>query len=106
MKLKKEVEEFEATTRDPNRLFSKGQRDPGRLLREEKFRKRISRELPKVIKELEGSLLEYEAMKGRPFLVHGRPYYDVIYEEEHAQENQKVKKIKIISMKVLIDVCF
>lgn len=81
MKLKNEVKEFEATTSDPNRLFGKGQRDPGRLLREEKFRKRISRELPKVIKELEGSLLEYEALKGHPFLVYGKSYFDVIYEQ-------------------------
>jgi hypothetical protein len=82
MKLKNEIEEFEATTSDPNRLFStKGQRDPGRLLREEKFRKRISRELPKVRKELEGSLLEYEALKGHPFLVYGKNYYKVISEE-------------------------
>lgn len=90
MKLKNEVEEFEATTSDPNRLFGKGQRDPGRLLREEKFRKRISRELPKVTKELEGSLLEYEAMKGRAFLVHGKPYFDVIYEQDLAVESDKV----------------
>lgn len=48
MQLKEEIEEFEASTRDPNRLFGKGQRDPGRLLREEKFRKRVDRELPKV----------------------------------------------------------
>ncbi|KAG2204114.1 hypothetical protein INT47_011597 [Mucor saturninus] len=90
MKLKSEVEEFEATTRDPNRLFSKGQRDPGRLLREEKFRKRISRELPKVTKELEGSLLEYEAMKGHAFLVHGKPYFDVIYEQDLASDSDKL----------------
>lgn len=91
MKLKNEVQEFEATTRDPNRLFGKGQRDPGRLLREEKFRKRISRELPKVTKELEGSLLEYEAMKGHAFLVHGKSYFDVIYEQDLASESDKVK---------------
>lgn len=48
MKLVEEVKQFEATTNDPSRLFGKGQRDPGRLLREEKFRKRISKEMPKV----------------------------------------------------------
>lgn len=86
MKLKNEIKEFNAMTSDPNRLFSKGQRDPGRLLREEKFRKRIERELPKVRKELEGSLLEYEALKGRPFLVYGTPYYDVLYEEQNSSQ--------------------
>ncbi|KAI8380702.1 microtubule associated protein-domain-containing protein [Blakeslea trispora] len=82
MRLKKEIEQFEATTSDPNRLFGKGQRDPGRLLREEKFRKRISRELPKVTKELEGALLEFEALKGYPFLVYGQPYFNVIYGDD------------------------
>ncbi|RCH80537.1 hypothetical protein CU098_005793 [Rhizopus stolonifer] len=89
MRLKKEIQEFEAITRDPNRLFGKGQRDPGRLLREEKFRKRISRELPKVTKELEGALLEFEALKGYPFLVYGQPYFDVIYGNDLKQENEK-----------------
>ncbi|KAI9250643.1 microtubule associated protein-domain-containing protein [Helicostylum pulchrum] len=90
MKLKNEVEDFEAITSDPNRLFGKGQRDPGRLLREEKFRKRISRELPKVTKELEGSLLEYEALKGHPFLVYGKSYFDVLYEQGLALEENKI----------------
>ncbi|KAL9541194.1 hypothetical protein MBANPS3_009259 [Mucor bainieri] len=95
MKLKREVEEFEATTSDPNRLFGKGNRDPGRLLREERFRKRISRELPKVVKELEGALLEYEALKSRPFLVYGKPYFDVIYSDvDQASESTLVEKPK------------
>lgn len=95
MKLKKEVEEFEATTSDPNRLFGKGNRDPGRLLREERFRKRISRELPKVVKELEGALLEYEALKSRPFLVYGRPYFDVIYNDaDQVSESTLVEKVR------------
>lgn len=105
MKLKNEVQEFEATTRDPNRLFSKGQRDPGRLLREEKFRKRISRELPKVTKELEGSLLEYEAMKGHAFLVNGKPYFDVIYEQDLASESDKVHYRKILKQPFLTISC-
>lgn len=94
MKLKKEVEEFEATTSDPNRLFGKGNRDPGRLLREERFRKRISRELPKVVKELEGALLEYEALKSRPFLVYGKSYFDVIYSDaDKESESTLVEKV-------------
>ncbi|KAI9257641.1 microtubule associated protein-domain-containing protein [Sporodiniella umbellata] len=90
MQLKQEMEDFQATTRDPNRLFGKGQRDPGRLLREEKFRKRIDRELPKLRMELEGSLLEYEALKGRPFIIDGKTYLDVIYEEKEEAAQQKL----------------
>ncbi|KAI8636609.1 microtubule associated protein-domain-containing protein [Parasitella parasitica] len=95
MKLKKEIDEFEATTSDPNRLFGKGNRDPGRLLREERFRKRISRELPKVTKELEGALLEYEALKSHSFLVYGKPYFDVIYGDSDQQsESTAVERPK------------
>lgn len=90
MQLKKEIEEFQDSTKDPNRLFGKGQRDPGRLLREEKFRKRMDRELPKLRMELEGSLLEYEALKSRPFMVYGKPYLDVIYEANEEAAQQKV----------------
>lgn len=74
MKLTEEVKEFEEITNDPSRLFSRGQRDPGRLLREERFRKRIARELPKVKHELEGALLEFEVTHDKPFCVYGKPY--------------------------------
>eukprot|EP00833_Pecoramyces_ruminatium_P011636 jgi/Orpsp1_1/1185668/evm.model.c7180000094798.2 len=47
IRLVEEVKNFEISCADQNRLFQKGKRDPGRLLREEKFRKRIARERPK-----------------------------------------------------------
>jgi hypothetical protein len=103
MRLRKEVSEFEASTKDPNRLFSsKGnQRDPGRLLREEKFRKRISRELPKTTKELEGALAEFESIKGRPFFVYGQPYLQVIINNKESS-SQEDKVISIISVTTII----
>ncbi|CAO3585138.1 unnamed protein product [Absidia cylindrospora] len=76
MKLLQEIQDFEASTNDPKRLFGKGQRDPGRLLREEKFRKRISRELPKSKRDLEGALYEFQDTTGFPFTVYGECYLD------------------------------
>ncbi|ORZ10703.1 microtubule associated protein-domain-containing protein [Absidia repens] len=76
MKLLQEIQDFKASTNDPKRLFGKGQRDPGRLLREEKFRKRISRELPKSKRELEGALYEFQDTTGFPFTVYGECYLD------------------------------
>ncbi|RUS28794.1 microtubule associated protein-domain-containing protein, partial [Jimgerdemannia flammicorona] len=70
-KLMEDVHEFESITTDPTRFF---QRDPGRLLREEKFRNYFARELPRIVKELETALNEYEETKGRPFLMFGVPY--------------------------------
>ena len=43
-----EEKELAATASDQTRLLGRGHRDPGRLLREEKMRKRVSREKPKV----------------------------------------------------------
>ncbi|KAI9271793.1 microtubule associated protein-domain-containing protein [Phascolomyces articulosus] len=92
MKLLEEIRDFEETTNDPSRLFGKGRRDPGRLLREEKFRKRISRELPKSKDELVRALLEFEVLNGRPFYVYGKPY---IKEIMSSDENANPRKKKI-----------
>ncbi|KAJ9653690.1 Microtubule bundling protein [Neophaeococcomyces mojaviensis] len=69
-----------ASAADASRLLLKPQkgekRDPGKLLREEKMRKRIAKELPKVAADLTKTLQKYEEEYGRPFLVHGEPYLD------------------------------
>jgi len=69
-----------ASVADASRLLLKPQkgekRDPGKLLREEKMRKRIAKELPKVAADLAKTLQSYEDDYGRPFLVHGEPYLD------------------------------
>ena len=43
-----EEKELAAAASDQSRLLGRGRRDPGRLLREEKMRKRVTREKPKV----------------------------------------------------------
>ncbi|KAI9303606.1 microtubule associated protein-domain-containing protein [Cunninghamella echinulata] len=83
MKLLQEIQDFESSTNDPKRLFSKGQRDPGRLLREEKFRKRIARELPKSKRELVGALREFQTSTGAPFTVYGECYLDKLESENN-----------------------
>ena len=69
-----------ASANDASRLMLKPQkgekRDPGKLLREEKMRKRIAKDLPKVTAELTQVLEGYEEEFGRPFLVHGERYLD------------------------------
>ncbi|KAK3996042.1 anaphase spindle elongation protein 1 [Cladorrhinum sp. PSN332] len=77
-----ERDELAASSQDASRLMMRGQkgekRDPGKLLREEKMRKRIAKELPKVTAELRKTLEQWEEEYGRPFLVHGERYLDVI----------------------------
>ncbi|KJR88363.1 microtubule associated protein (Ase1) [Sporothrix schenckii 1099-18] len=82
--LVKERDDLAASSQDASRLMMRGQkgekRDPGKLLREEKTRKRIAKELPKVTAELRKVLEAWEDEYGRPFLVHGERYLDTVYE--------------------------
>jgi len=75
-----------ASAADASRLLLKPQkgekRDPGKLLREEKMRKRIAKELPKVAAELTKTLQKYDDEYGRPFLVHGESYLDELEVQE------------------------
>ncbi|KIW82238.1 hypothetical protein Z517_05265 [Fonsecaea pedrosoi CBS 271.37] len=79
-------EALAASANDASRLLLKPQkgekRDPGKLLREEKMRKRIAKELPKVIAELTKVLEKYEDEYGRPFLVQGERMLDEIEDTE------------------------
>ncbi|KAH8894866.1 hypothetical protein GQ53DRAFT_67656 [Thozetella sp. PMI_491] len=79
-------DELAASSQDASRLMLRGQkgekRDPGKLLREEKMRKRITKELPKVAAELRKVLEKWEDEYGRPFLVHGERYLDALESSE------------------------
>lgn len=76
----KDRQDLEQSSHDASRLMMKGakgeKRDPGKLLREEKMRKRIAKELPKVEADLRKTLESWEDEYGRPFCVHGERYLD------------------------------
>lgn len=76
----KDRDDLTASSQDASRLLAKNnkgeKRDPTRLLREEKMRKRIAKDLPKVELELKKTLERWEDDYGRPFLVHGVRYID------------------------------
>lgn len=78
-------DELAASGQDASRLMMRGQkgerRDPGKLLREEKMRKKIAKDLPKVSAELRKVLERWEDEYGRPFLVHGERYLDLMEDE-------------------------
>lgn len=48
MELIAEKQHLEEASKDPNRLTQRGAQAAGRLLQEEKMRKRLAKELPKV----------------------------------------------------------
>lgn len=77
----KDRRDLEQSSQDASRLMAKGatkgeKRDPGKLLREEKMRKRITKDLPKVEADLRKTLEAWEDEYGRPFCVHGERYLD------------------------------
>ena len=78
--LVKDRDDLAASSQDASRLLArpvKGEkRDPTRLLREEKMRKRIAKDLPRIEIELRKILEDWEDEYGRPFLVHGERYLD------------------------------
>lgn len=84
--LVKERDDLQASSQDASRLLGRGQkgekRDPTRLLREEKMRKRVAKDLPKIASQLRKVLEKWEDEYGRPFLVHGERYLDELEASE------------------------
>ncbi|KDN35306.1 hypothetical protein RSAG8_11692, partial [Rhizoctonia solani AG-8 WAC10335] len=80
-----------AAASDQTRLTGRGVRgDPGRLLREEKMRKRVEREKPKA--ELLKDLVQWEEERGRPFTMEGVRLLDTINEVREAEAVLKEQK--------------
>jgi protein regulator of cytokinesis 1 len=73
--------EFDSSSADPDRLLSK-KRDPGRLLREEKFRKVVAKELPKIESKLKTSIDDWQTTYQQPFIWEGRYYLDELPSSE------------------------
>lgn len=81
-KLQQEADELEAASHDASRLLSRGG-GPGRLLREEKMRKRIARLKPKLLSDLKVTLEEWEVTTGSAFLVDGIDFLAKVNEEQN-----------------------
>ncbi|KAL6864277.1 microtubule associated domain-containing protein [Trichoderma novae-zelandiae] len=89
----KDRDELIAASQDASRLMLRGQkgekRDPGKLLREEKMRKRIAKELPRVTAEVRKALEQWEEEYDRPFLVYGERYLDEVESEDAKKPPQR-----------------
>jgi protein regulator of cytokinesis 1 len=84
--LQEDIVELEQSQQDASRLLSRGpgRRDPSRLLREEQMRKRIAKRKPKIMNDLMTTLRKWENENGRPFMVNGERFLDILREEEVA----------------------
>ncbi|KIJ62270.1 hypothetical protein HYDPIDRAFT_114762 [Hydnomerulius pinastri MD-312] len=91
-----EEKELDQAANDQTRLLGRGGgRDPGRLLREEKMRKRVGKEKPKLEQQLLSSLPAWEQANGRPFLVHGESMLQILMETVSANEQENKKKAPV-----------
>ncbi|KAF5115874.1 hypothetical protein DV452_002838 [Geotrichum candidum] len=82
--LQEDERQLEVSTQDASRLLQRGgggKRDPTRLLREEKMRKRLAKHKPAVLRELKRGLEEWERQTGQPFLIYGESFNDTLNAE-------------------------
>ncbi|KAF7369106.1 hypothetical protein MVEN_00237800 [Mycena venus] len=88
-----EEKELAAAASDQTRLLGRGSRDPGRLLREEKMRKRVSKEKPRLEQDLLTSIPAWEHEAGRPFLVHGQSILHILMQTVSAADQENAAGI-------------
>ncbi|KAH6874232.1 microtubule associated protein-domain-containing protein [Coprinopsis sp. MPI-PUGE-AT-0042] len=86
-KICEEEKELAAAASDQTRLLGRG-RDPGRLLREEKMRKRVQKEKPRLEKDLVAALPQWEQETGMLFLVYGESMIQALNETISQQEQE------------------
>lgn len=94
--LQEEERQLDASTQDASRLLQRGgggKRDPTRLLREEKMRKRLAKHKPIVLRDLKRGLEEWERQNGQPFLIYGESFNKTLNAEfAKAEAKRSVRK--------------
>lgn len=94
-----EARQLDESASDGSRLLGRSNRgDPGRLLREEKMRKRVKIQKPKIEAELLRVIPAWEEEHGEPFTINGVRYLDELIEQvEDAKENANRKRTRTVS---------
>ncbi|OWF50790.1 Protein regulator of cytokinesis 1 [Mizuhopecten yessoensis] len=80
--------EFERKACDPNRFNNRG----GNLLQEEKARKKLLKELPKVEEEVKENIADWEKAQGQQFLVEGERFMEYIESRWTRYQKEKIKE--------------
>lgn len=88
--LQTEEKQLEASTQDASRLLTRGngKRDPTRLLREEKMRKRLAKRKPIILKELKDGIELWEDRHSKPFLINGELFH-ILFDSELSKTGLK-----------------
>ncbi|KAG0142820.1 hypothetical protein CROQUDRAFT_135354 [Cronartium quercuum f. sp. fusiforme G11] len=85
-----------AAEKDPDRYAKGKKHDPGKLLREEKIRKKIKVQKPRLEKNLKEGIFNWENERGVPFLVNGSRFLDdleIRLVQESASKDQRSNKV-------------
>ncbi|XP_076104948.1 protein regulator of cytokinesis 1-like isoform X1 [Mytilus galloprovincialis] len=82
----KKMLEHERKANDPNRFNNRG----GKLLLEEKERKKVLKELPKVEEDVKALIADWEKQHEKPFLVDGRRFVDYIEKQWATHQSSKI----------------
>ncbi|XP_065183072.1 protein regulator of cytokinesis 1-like [Sycon ciliatum] len=100
-KLWHRLQELVNNANNPDRLSNRG----GRLLKEEKLRKQISKELPKVEKDLRIVVQDWEASNKHSFQINDARYLDSIEMQwdSHAQRKEAEKTKRLQDKKAIIE---
>ncbi|XP_059061981.1 protein regulator of cytokinesis 1-like [Achroia grisella] len=81
--------ELEARASEPGRYHNRG----GQLLKEEKERKTIANNLPKIEAQLRELVAQYEADTGNVFTIEGKPLLQLIEEEWKTRKAERHNKV-------------
>ncbi|CDR99805.1 uncharacterized protein SPSC_02956 [Sporisorium scitamineum] len=94
-----EARQLDESASDGSRLLGRSNRgDPGRLLREEKMRKRVKIQKPKIEAELLKVIPAWEEEHGEAFTINGVRYLDELLEQvEGSKENAVRKRTRTVS---------
>ena len=94
--IREEQVAFESAASGKDRLMTK-RRDPGRLLREEKFRKVVEKDLPRLENALLKGLAAYKKANGRDFTFYGTPYAAVMKRQaaERAAKREEARQARV-----------
>ncbi|CAH2041512.1 unnamed protein product, partial [Iphiclides podalirius] len=81
--------ELEARATEPGRYQNRG----GQLLREERERKAIASNLPKIEAQIRDLVTEYEARTGNTFTVDGKPLLELMQEDWEIRKTERHNKL-------------
>ncbi|KAG0686128.1 hypothetical protein C6P41_001916, partial [Kluyveromyces marxianus] len=87
--LKNDKIKLDESTKDSSRLLARNSHKI--LLEEERARKRITRYFPSVVRELKEKLTLFEEEFGKPFLLNGEQFLDIVLQEQAELANRYPK---------------